>query len=114
VLDGVSPSSDLDNVMVQVWSAGDDLRMVSDDCLVMGSVWVRLSPQMFGPLAWCCSGATVLLLWIAGLLPCFVMFGEGHAPCLSCCYPSLDGKHVAGSCVVAVTGRISSCMLVGG
>jgi len=44
VLDGVGPNSDLDNVMVQVWSASDDVRMVSHDCLVMGSIWVRLSP----------------------------------------------------------------------
>jgi hypothetical protein len=28
--------------------------------------------------------------------------GEGFAPCLSCCCPSFDGKHVAGSCMVAV------------
>ena len=72
----------------------------SHDCLVKGSIWVRLSPQTLGPLACCCTGAAVLLLRTAGLLMSFI--GEGFAPCLSCCCPSFDGKHVAGSCMVAV------------
>lgn len=63
VLDGVCPSNDLVNIVVQFWSVGDDVRMAHYSCfLVKGSVWVSLSPQMLYPLAYCCIGAAVLLL----------------------------------------------------
>jgi hypothetical protein len=71
------------------------VQMVPHVCLVKGSVWVRLFPQMFGPLACCCTGAAYLLLWIADLFNEF---------CLVRGLLLVSAKHVVVSCVVAVTG----------
>ncbi|KAH8479644.1 hypothetical protein H0E87_031517 [Populus deltoides] len=78
------------------WSASDAVRIVSPDCLVKGSVlgsdWVRLSPQLFGPLVCCSTRAIGLLLWIVGcslfmlllLLVC-VAAGDDFQPGLLFC-----------------------------
>ena len=52
VLDGACPCSVLVNTAELVWFAGDDALMALLGegflCLLQGSVWVRLSPQMLG------------------------------------------------------------------
>ena len=72
------------------------MRMAPHVCLVKGSVWVRLSPQMFGPLSCCCTRTAGLLLWIADLFDEF---------CLVKGLLIISAKHVVVSCVVAVTGQ---------
>jgi hypothetical protein len=52
VLDGACPCSVLVNAAELVWFVGDDALMALLGegflCLLRGSVWVRLSPQMLG------------------------------------------------------------------
>ena len=61
MLDGVCPS----NALAMLWCRVGLLMMMcgwsSHDCLVHGSVWVRLSPQLSGPHTCYCTSATVLL-----------------------------------------------------